>query len=62
VDPQCQVERENREKLWKQGHLDATWFCVSCLKESKRSIERDTASLFKQRQDNKSAFMARSSP
>ncbi len=64
VDPQCQVERENQEKLWKQGHLDATWFCVSCLKDSKRSVDktRDTASLFKQRQDNKSAFMARSSP
>ena len=62
VDPQCQVERENREKLWKQGHLDATWFCVSCLKAWPRSVDRDTASLFKQRQDNKSAFMARSSP
>ena len=62
VDPQCQAEREDRKKLWKQGLLDATWFCVSCLKAWPRSVDRDSASLFKQRQDNKSAFMARSSP
>ena len=63
VDPLCQKERENREKLWKQGHLNATWFCVSCLAGGKKSVDktRDTANFFQQRQDNKSAYMARSS-
>ena len=41
VDPLCQKERENREQLWKQGHLNATWFCVSCLAGGKEVSRQD---------------------
>jgi hypothetical protein len=52
VDPDCRAEREDREKLWKQGLLDATWVCTIC----------KPATSFKQRRDKRSEYKKVTSP
>ena len=52
VDPHCQAERADREKLWKQGLLDATWVCTIC----------KPATSFKQRREKKSEYKKAASP
>ena len=54
VDPDCRAGREDREELWKQGLLDATWVCVSC--------KPNPATFFKQRRDKRSEYKKVTSP